>query len=141
MIGKLRCPTAHWEDICFIFFEGIIYALNSLSLTELPLSKFTFLSFLAVFELGSLLYATANGSFMFIVGRAVTRMGGAGLVNGCLNTLTVVAPLEKRPTLIGLTFSISTMGSVIGPFIGGALTEKLIWRWCMFSLIIEKPYY
>jgi MFS family permease len=75
---------------------------------------------------------------MFIVGRAVAGMGGAGLINGALNTVTAVALLEKRPTLIGLTFSISTIGSVIGPLIGGALTEKVTWRWCMFSYLTKR---
>jgi MFS family permease len=69
---------------------------------------------------------------MFIVGRAVAGVGGAGLINGCINSLTAVAPLEKRPTLMGMIFSVSTIGSVIGPLIGGALTEKLTWRWCKF---------
>ena len=59
-------------------------------------------------------------------------------MNGCLNTLTAVAPLEKRPTLIGLTFSISTVGYVIGPVIGGALTEKVTWRWCTISYITKR---
>lgn len=106
----------------------------------MPLSQYTFLAFLGIFELGSLLCATASGSSMFIVGRAVAGMGGVGLMNGCLNTVTAVAPLEKRPTLVGLTISIGTIGSVIGPLIGGALTEKLTWRWCMVSHLTTITY-
>lgn len=67
-------------------------------------------------------------------------MGGAGLMNGCFNTLTAVVPLEKRPTLIGLTFSISAVGSVIEPLIGGALTEKVTWRWGMPSSLTKRSW-
>jgi MFS family permease len=79
MVGKLRCPTAHREDIYFILLEGAFSVPDLLSFAEVPLSQDTFLAFLGVFELGSLLCATANGSPMFIVGRAVAGMGRCGL--------------------------------------------------------------
>lgn len=55
-----------------------------------------FLSFLALFELGSLICGAAVSSNMLVVGRAVAGMGGAGLVNGALTILSTCVPLEKR---------------------------------------------
>jgi len=90
-------------------------------------SKYSFLAFLAVFELGSLICATANGSTMFIVGRAVAGIGGAGLINGCLNIVNAAAPLSKRPTLVGLTISIASLGSVAGPLIDGEADLEMVY--------------
>lgn len=54
------------------------------------------MSFLGVFELGSLLCGVAQSSEMFIVGRAVAGMGGSGLMNGGLTILSACVPIEKR---------------------------------------------
>lgn len=54
------------------------------------------MSFLGVFELGSLLCGVAQSSKMFIVGRAVAGMGGSGLMNGGLTILSACVPIEKR---------------------------------------------
>lgn len=59
--------------------------------------QWTFLTFFAVFELGSLLCGIASSSKMLIVGRAVAGMGTSGLQNGGLTIISKSVPLERRP--------------------------------------------
>jgi predicted MFS family arabinose efflux permease len=59
--------------------------------------QYTFLTFLAIFELGSLLCGVAPSSDMLIVGRAVAGMGSSGLMNGALTIVAACVPLDKRP--------------------------------------------
>ena len=60
---------------------------------------------------------------MLIVGRAIQGMGTAGLQNGAFTIIAASAPLVKRPFLIGICQGIAQLGGVIGPLIGGALTQ------------------
>ncbi|KAI1419238.1 major facilitator superfamily domain-containing protein [Xylaria sp. FL1777] len=89
-------------------------------------SKHSFLIFFAVFEIGSLLCATAVSSNMFIVGRAIAGLGGAGIINGALTIVSGSSPMEKRPALIGITMGVNQLGLIIGPLIGGAFTSYAI---------------
>lgn len=60
--------------------------------------KWTYLVFVAVFELGSLICATAVSSKMLIVGRAVAGMGSAGLFSGGLVILGHSITPRQRPS-------------------------------------------
>ena len=70
------------------------------SMSMLTRLKFTYMLFLCLFELGSLLCGVATSSKMLIVGRAVAGMGGAGLMNGGLTIIAACVPLEKRASMI-----------------------------------------
>jgi MFS family permease len=91
-------------------------------------SKYTFMFFLGLFELGSLLSAVATSSKMFIVGRAVAGMGGSGLVNGALTIIACCIPMEKRALHMGIMMGTAQLGIMFGPLVGGALTEYASWR-------------
>ena len=54
------------------------------------------MSFLGLFEVGSLLCAAAQTSDMFIVGRTIAGIGGSGLATGGLTIISACVPLEKR---------------------------------------------
>ncbi|KAH7310218.1 MFS multidrug transporter [Rhexocercosporidium sp. MPI-PUGE-AT-0058] len=95
-------------------------------------SKYTFVSFLALFELGSLICALSNSSNMLIVGRAIAGMGGSGLSNGGLTIISACVPLQKRAAYLGFLMSFAQLGILFGPLIGGALTEHATWRWCFW---------
>ncbi|KAH8804570.1 major facilitator superfamily domain-containing protein [Xylogone sp. PMI_703] len=94
--------------------------------------KELFLACLAVFELGSLLCATAVNSPMLIVGRAIAGIGAAGCFTGAFCIVAASLPLEERPFFVGILQSTFGIATIIGPLLGGAFTQHATWRWCFW---------
>lgn len=69
---------------------------------------------------------------MFIAGRAIAGIGGAGIVSGSLSVIALVTPTAQRPLFTGLVTSLYAVGTVIAPIIGGAFTTHVTWRWCFY---------
>ncbi|KAH8807090.1 major facilitator superfamily domain-containing protein [Xylogone sp. PMI_703] len=131
--------TTHFHSTADIGWYGSAYLLANCSLQPLSgkiythfNSKFVFLTFLGLFELGSLLCGVSTSSKMLIVGRAVAGMGGSGLVNGALTILSSAVPLVRRPLMLGILMGVANIANALGPFIGGSLTQYASWRWCFF---------
>ncbi|OKL64043.1 hypothetical protein UA08_00592 [Talaromyces atroroseus] len=92
--------------------------------------KWTYLTFFALFEIGSALCGGATSSNMLIVGRAVAGLGGSGLLNGSYTIIAATLPVAKQPSYRGILMGLAILGLVGGPLIGGVLTEYASWRWC-----------
>lgn len=84
------------------------------------------------FEVGSILCGAASSSEVLILGRAVAGVGAAGIFTGALVAVKYMFPLEKRPVVMGLLGVTFTVSTVLGPLIGGVLTDNLSWRWCFY---------
>ncbi|KAI7774776.1 major facilitator superfamily transporter [Diaporthe eres] len=94
--------------------------------------KWTYLSALFLFEIGSVICATAPSSLVLIIGRAVAGLGGAGLTSGGSTIIAGSVPIRKRGLFNSSLASTFGIASVTGPLLGGVLTDKLSWRWCFW---------
>jgi MFS family permease len=128
--------TDEFQSLPDVGWYGGAYQLGVAALTPLSgkiyqrfSSKWTFLSFFAVFEIGSVICGCATDSRMLIVGRAIAGMGGAGILSGSLTVIASAVPLSERATAMGIVIGLAQLGMVLGPLLGGVFTELATWRW------------
>ncbi|RFU35989.1 hypothetical protein B7463_g365, partial [Scytalidium lignicola] len=94
--------------------------------------KYTYLFALCLFELGSIICAAARNSVMLIIGRAVAGAGASALFSGGMTIIGFSVPLIRRPMYMAALSSMFGISSVVGPLLGGVLTDKASWRWCFW---------
>ncbi|KAF8209845.1 major facilitator superfamily domain-containing protein [Mycena galopus ATCC 62051] len=131
--------TDQFHSLDDIGWYGSAYLLTAASFQLLFGRLYSFLSLkwvyigaIGVFELGSLVCAVAPSSTALIIGRAIAGLGSAGLATGTLIICVHAVPLERRSIYMGLISAVYWAGSVAGPLLGGALTDKASWRFCFW---------
>ncbi|KAL4755905.1 MDR family MFS transporter [Aspergillus foveolatus] len=101
--------------------------------------KWVYCTSLAVFELGSIVSAVAQNSMTLIIGRAVSGLGAAGLVSGTTTILSYCVSLKKQAMLSPIVLGMYNIGSVIGPLVGGSITDNQVLTW-RFIFWINLPF-
>ncbi len=84
---------------------------------------------LVVFAAGSLVVPLAPNLPIFLVGRALTAMGGGALVPVALGIAGDQFRHRERARAFGLLGAIETMGWIWGPIYGALLVRFLSWPW------------
>ncbi|CAI7668491.1 unnamed protein product [Penicillium palitans] len=87
----------------------------------------------ALFALGSGIAGGANNTAMMIGGRTVQGIGGGGInVMVQIVAYDLLSPFHERAKYLGVISSMGLTGSVIGPIVGGALSQYATWRWIFY---------
>ncbi|KAJ9620668.1 hypothetical protein H2204_012223 [Knufia peltigerae] len=94
--------------------------------------KNVFLGSIVLFEIGSAVCGAAPNSIALIIGRAIAGLGSSGIFTGGMMVIVPLIPLHKRPIYYGLFGAVFGIASVLGPFLGGAFTDNISWRWCFY---------
>lgn len=98
--------------------------------------KRTYLWSIGIFLAGSALAGTAQSMTALIGFRVVQGLGGGGLMTGAFAIFGDLIPLRERGRYSGMMASTSGVAMVVGPLVGGLITDHLGWRWIFYINLI-----
>lgn len=87
---------------------------------------------IGVFLLGTLLSGLAGSMTQLIVFRALQGLGAGALIPLGMTIIGDVFTLKERAKMQAYFSGVWGLSSVVGPIIGGFITDQISWRWVFF---------
>ena len=88
-----------------------------------------FIVAIAIFLTGSLLAGAAQSMLQLVLARGVQGVGGGMLFATAFAVVGDLYAPRERGRIQGVFAGVFGLASVVGPFLGGWLTDTLSWRW------------
>ena len=83
---------------------------------------------IGIFLLGSFLCGFANSAAFLIIARGIQGLGSAALFTSALSIISDMFPPAERGKYSGLFGAVFGLSSVVGPLVGGFLTDNISWQ-------------
>lgn len=94
--------------------------------------KKIFMVGICIFIAGSAACGFSNGVVVLIVCRIIQGAGGALMIPGSLSLISSSINEKERGKAIGIWSSVTTLVTLGGPILGGALADAGLWRYIFF---------
>ncbi|GAN67433.1 DHA2 family efflux MFS transporter permease subunit [Acetobacter orleanensis] len=122
---------ATWTLTAYLVANGIVLTISGW-LGKVFGRKQYFLVCIVMFTVSSFLCGMATSLAELIVFRMMQGFFGGGLQPNQQSIILDSFPPEKRAAAFGLTAIAAVVGPVIGPTLGGWITDNFSWRWIFF---------
>lgn len=131
--GGLSAPSSdsEWVITSYLAANAIILPMSGWLSVRLGRRRY-FLISIAVFTLASALCGMATNLEMLIAARVLQGLAGGGLQPSSQGVLLDAFPPEKQGSAMTLFGIAALLAPVVGPTLGGHITDNYGWRWIFF---------
>jgi DHA2 family multidrug resistance protein len=120
-----------WVLTSYLVANGIVLPISGWLSNVIGRKRF-FLICITGFTVASLLCGMANSLGMLIVFRLIQGLCGGGLQPTQQAIIMDSFPPEKRGAAMGITGITMIVAPILGPTLGGFITDNYSWRWIFF---------
>ncbi len=132
IIGDLHGMERYsWPFTAYMLFSTIAIVMFG-RLSDVYGRKPVFLFGILFFLLTSALCGLASSMLQLIIFRGLQGIGGGVLVSSVFIIVGELFPPRERGKYMGLVVSMFGLASVLGPAVGGLITDHLNWRWVFY---------
>lgn len=85
-----------------------------------------------VFLVGSALCGMSQNMLQLIFYRGLQGIGGAVLISNTMAIVGILFPPAERAKYMGILGTAGALASIIGPTLGGYITDHFSWRWIFY---------
>ena len=131
--GGLSAPSSdsEWVITSYLAANAIILPMSGWLSVRLGRRRY-FLISIAVFTLASVLCGMATSLNVLIGARVLQGLAGGGLQPSSQGVLLDAFPPEKQGSAMTLFGIAALLAPVVGPTLGGYITDNYGWRWIFF---------
>ncbi len=101
-------------------------------LTDIYGRRMFYIAGIAIFIAGSILCGFSQTILQIIIYRAFQGIGAGIMMANAFTSIGDLFPPAERGKYQGLTSSVFGLSSIIGPTLGGFITDTLSWHWVFF---------
>ncbi|KAI0887635.1 putative MFS multidrug transporter [Annulohypoxylon maeteangense] len=130
--------NAGWIVVAYLLtFNAFILIWSKLSDTFG--TKWLLLSANIVFCIFSIACAVSKTMVQLIIFRAFQGIGGSGMYSLTFVILAQVVPMDKLGICTGILSSVFALASLLGPILGGVISDRSTWRWIFWLKQVPLP--
>ncbi|KAL4930378.1 major facilitator superfamily domain-containing protein [Aspergillus undulatus] len=122
---------AFWSGTSFLLCSTVFQPTTA-TLSDIFGRRPIILISLAFFFVGALVAGIATNFTQILVGRCIQGVGGGGIAVLSEVVVTDLVPLRLRGNYYGVLGAMYSLGSVLGPILGGGFAEDVSWRWIFY---------
>lgn len=120
-----------WVATAYLLTSAITTPIYG-KISDLLGRKKIFQTAIVIFLVGSVLCGISQTMNELVFARGLQGIGAGGLMSLVLAIVGDIIPPRERGRYMGYFMSTFAVSSVVGPLLGGFLTDSLSWRWVFF---------
>ena len=132
IVGELSGMALYvWPFTIYMLCSTVIIPISG-GLADLFGRKPIFLTGIFTFVVGSIFCGASPSMTWLIIFRGVQGLGGGIITTSVFTIVADLFPPHKRGKYMGIVTSVFALSSIIGPLLGGLITDYLSWRWVFY---------
>ena len=120
-----------WMTTAYIITSAVVIPITG-KLTDMYGRKYFYIGGLIIFTMASFLCGFSNSMTQLIVGRGIQGIGAGIMMANAFTVIGDLFPPSERGKYQGFVSGVFGISSVVGPALGGFITDTLSWNWIFF---------
>ena len=120
-----------WITTVYIITSAIALPITG-KLTDMFGRKYFYIAGLIIFSVTSVLCGLSNSMTALIVWRGIQGIGGGMMMANSFTVIGDLFPPAERGKFMGYMSGTFATSSIIGPVLGGYITDAISWHWVFF---------